>query len=172
MSYPKARFAFQPDAVHARFNEAHSTSTPARLRHTLTFQEYFRHQISSYACSLDQSLHKTLCRLDDCNRATSSNIWSLQQGRNKSKSCLWVSFKRSPCLHCPCDLHTGTLDWGLALTSRIDGGGIRGVSALLILEAIMENLREIYGLRRLPGPVNTSISLAERVLAGQLTLWL
>ena len=40
----------------------------------------------------------------------------------------------------------------IALTSGVDGGGIRGISALLILEAIMENLREMRGLRETPKP--------------------
>lgn len=34
----------------------------------------------------------------------------------------------------------------------LDGGGIRGVSSLLILEDIMEKLREKRGLDRVPRP--------------------
>ena len=52
ISYPKAGFAVQPDAVRARFKEAHSLSTPTKLRYTLTFQEFIRHQLSSYAPSI------------------------------------------------------------------------------------------------------------------------
>lgn len=92
--------------------------------------------------------------------------------QNKSKSCLWVSFKRSPCLHCHYDLHTGTLDWELALTSRIDGGGIRGISALLILEAIMENLREICGLTETPRPCEYFDLIGGTSTGGSVTLWL
>ena len=48
--------------------------------------------------------------------------------------------------------YTETLDWEVPLTYSIDGGGVRGVSALLILEAIMENLREMGGLGETPRP--------------------
>ena len=52
----------------------------------------------------------------------------------------------------PYDLYTETLDWGFKLISRIDGADIRGVSTLLILEAIMENLGEAGGLEEIPRP--------------------
>ncbi|KAK3326647.1 hypothetical protein B0H66DRAFT_551432 [Apodospora peruviana] len=34
----------------------------------------------------------------------------------------------------------------------LDGGGIRGISSLLILEAIMEKIRDVQGLDHMPRP--------------------
>ena len=59
--------------------------------------------------------------------------------------------------------------WPVRADTTVDGGGIRGISSLLILEHIMEKICEAQGLDNVPKPCEHFDLIGGTSTGGQVT---